>query len=200
MKKTLVIVCILAMGFVVSKQTSAVITGSAHDFSGESWAAGQICQPCHIPHLASSDPFTPLWGHDNTQVNYQDNLVSFYGTVWGSVNGPTLMCLSCHDGTVALDSYGGNIGTEFIDPEYDIVPDDASLAGNHPVSVAYDETLIDFNSEASVIAAGLKFFNIETSADVECGTCHDVHNSTNIEGLLWISNAGSALCLACHNK
>jgi predicted CXXCH cytochrome family protein len=101
---------------------------------------------------------------------------------------------------VALDSYGGNIGTEFIDPEYDIVPDDASLAGNHPVSVGYDETLTDFNSEASVIAAGLKFFNIETSADVECGTCHDVHNSTNIEGLLWISNAGSALCLACHNK
>ena len=75
-----------------------------------------------------------------------------------------------------------------------------ALQGNHPVSVAYDETLTDFNSEASVIAAGLKFFNIETSADVECGTCHDVHNSTNIEGLLWISNAGSALCLACHNK
>ena len=82
----------------------------------------------------------------------------------------------------------------------DIVPDDASLAGNHPVSVSYDETLPDFNSESSVIAAGLKFYNIETSTDVECGTCHDVHNATNIENLLWISNAGSTLCLTCHNK
>lgn len=199
MKKLMLLVLVLALGFVVVKQTAAVISGSAHDFSAESWSGGQICEPCHIPHNASEDPFTPLWGHDSTQVNYQDNLVTFFGTTWGMPNGPSLICLSCHDGTVALDSFGGNIGTEFIDPEYDVVPNDSSLAGNHPVSVPYDETLTQFRSEAAVTAAGLKLFNIDTAADIECGSCHDVHNSTNIEDLLWISNSGSALCLACHN-
>ena len=163
MKKLLIITFSMNFFMILTgvNRIYAIISGSSHDFSAESWSGGQICEPCHIPHLASENPYTPLWGHDTTQVNYQDNLVTFYGTTWGSVNGPTLMCLSCHDGTVALDSFGGNIGTEFIDPEFD---------------------------------------NIETNADIECGSCHDVHNSTNIENLLWISNSGSALCLTCHNK
>ena len=200
MRKIGALLFCMITGFGVVKNTGAVITGSAHDFSSEAWSGGKICEVCHIPHNASPDPFTPLWGHDSTQVNYQDNLLSYFGTTWGSVNGPSLICLSCHDGTVALDSFGGNIGTEFIDPEYDIVPDDSTLAGNHPISVPYDETIPEFNSESAVIAAGIKLFNIETSADIECGSCHDVHNSSNLEDLLWVSNSGSALCLACHNK
>jgi len=34
---------------------------------------------------------------------------------------------------------------------------------------------------------------------VECSTCHDPHSTTNAT-FLRTSNAGSALCLACHNK
>lgn len=34
---------------------------------------------------------------------------------------------------------------------------------------------------------------------VECGSCHDPHNTTN-GTFLRISNAGSAVCLTCHNK
>ena len=70
MKKAIMFVAIVVMCVVVARHTYAVISGSAHDFSGESWSAGQICQPCHIPHNASSDPFTPLWGHDSTPVSY----------------------------------------------------------------------------------------------------------------------------------
>jgi hypothetical protein len=185
MKKLLIIFFVLAMTFSVVKPADAVISGSAHDFSAESWSSGQICQPCHIPHNASEDPYTPLWGHDSTQVNYQDNLVTFFGTTWGMPNGPSLICLSCHDGTVALDSFAGTIGTEFIDPEYDVVPNDSSLAGNHPVSVPYDETLTAFRSEAALTAAGLKLFNIETSADIECGSQFDKHGGFALGKQCW---------------
>lgn len=37
------------------------------------------------------------------------------------------------------------------------------------------------------------------TAGIECGSCHAVHDDTN-GFFLRVSNAGSALCLACHNK
>ncbi len=38
-----------------------------------------------------------------------------------------------------------------------------------------------------------------TGPTVECASCHDPHSSTNAT-FLRISNAGSAVCLTCHNK
>jgi predicted CXXCH cytochrome family protein len=38
-----------------------------------------------------------------------------------------------------------------------------------------------------------------TGPTVECASCHDPHSSTNAT-FLRISNANSAVCLACHNK
>jgi len=36
---------------------------------------------------------------------------------------------------------------------------------------------------------------------VECGSCHDVHNTKNDGAkLLWVEDTGSALCLSCHAK
>ncbi|MFI5395332.1 MAG: cytochrome c3 family protein [Candidatus Binatia bacterium] len=36
---------------------------------------------------------------------------------------------------------------------------------------------------------------------MECATCHSVHNTGNTgETLLWRSDAGSRLCLTCHDK
>jgi len=35
---------------------------------------------------------------------------------------------------------------------------------------------------------------------VQCASCHDVHNAANLNFLLVKDNANSALCLTCHNK
>jgi predicted CXXCH cytochrome family protein len=41
----------------------------------------------------------------------------------------------------------------------------------------------------------------EGSSKMECGSCHSVHNKGNSgETLLWRSDAGSRLCLTCHDK
>jgi len=42
-------------------------------------------------------------------------------------------------------------------------------------------------------------FGTDTGPSVECATCHDPHQETNAT-FLRISNAGSAVCLACHVK
>jgi len=38
------------------------ISGTAHDFSDDSWGDGQICKACHTPHFAN-DADTLLWNH-----------------------------------------------------------------------------------------------------------------------------------------
>jgi predicted CXXCH cytochrome family protein len=36
---------------------------------------------------------------------------------------------------------------------------------------------------------------------MECGTCHSIHNKGNTgETLLWRSDTNSRLCLTCHDK
>jgi len=97
----------------------AGIMGSPHDFSGESWNItpsdpNSVCGPCHQPHHANSTVI-PLWGHSTSQgpwVMYNTNNVptSRMKAVPSSTpTGVSLACLSCHDGTVAVNSYGGAI-------------------------------------------------------------------------------------------
>jgi predicted CXXCH cytochrome family protein len=112
----------------------------------------------------------------------------------------SLLCLSCHDGTVAVDSFGGNDGS------YKILPDDdeyigINLSNDHPVGI--DWVHKDANNLSCAkchLSHGgtgeLPFFN----SKVECASCHDVHNKSNMDKLLRISNTGSALCLFCHPK
>ncbi|MFZ9024294.1 MAG: cytochrome c3 family protein, partial [Anaerohalosphaeraceae bacterium] len=35
---------------------------------------------------------------------------------------------------------------------------------------------------------------------VQCSSCHDVHNTPGVAGLLRIANTNSDLCLTCHDK
>ena len=71
MKKFLVLFLALALVAGFSTTSFAVITGSAHDFSGFPNARGEICLPCHAPHnnaLGITD--APLWNHEVTQAVY----------------------------------------------------------------------------------------------------------------------------------
>ena len=52
----------------------------------------------------------------------------------------SLYCLGCHDGQTAIDSFGGETGTTFIqsiDPGLNIGRD---LTNDHPVGVAYGDS------------------------------------------------------------
>lgn len=182
------------------------ITGSAHDFSGEAWnTTGEICVVCHTPHFADiSVTDAPLWNHQVTTAVY-----TIYGSATldatdvGQPQGISLLCLSCHDGTVALDNFGGNTaGTNFIPVTANVGVD---ISDDHPLSFTFDDALasadgelatpsIDPSGLGGTIAADMLFNN-----QLECGTCHDVHDDTN-NPFLRIDNAASALCLTCHNK
>lgn len=191
MKKALFILLSLA----VAAGLFAVITGSAHDFSGNAWSGGEICVPCHTPHNADTTvSLSPLWNHELTTESFTVYTgVDIDATDLDQPNGDSLLCLSCHDGSVALDSFGGSTGTNFIAAAGNVGTD---LSDDHPISFTYDATLVTNDGELNAPPAAY----LDGLSRVQCSSCHDVHNTSNIASLLRISNAGSALCLTCHNK
>ena len=192
---------------------SGDIAGSAHDFSTGTWAQGQICLPCHTPHHAVPGEW-PLWNHESTTATFtMYSSHAMDATAPTDVEGPSRKCLSCHDGTVAPDAFGGNAGTDALRLTGDSqIGAGADLTNHHPISINYlesevDPEIVDFAnlpSDIHLIPRGA--FDptvgayVVTKQMLECGACHDVHDTYNQSDLLVKSNAGSALCLSCHIK
>jgi predicted CXXCH cytochrome family protein len=181
------------------------IVGTKHDLSNYGWGTDQTCKFCHTPHNAQSTQLAPLWNHAST-ANAVYTLYGQSSTTFNATNtisqpsGATKACLSCHDGTVAMDTFGTQVGTHKMGGTSKLGVD---LSNDHPVSFTYDAALATADGHlvvpvsASWVDAGRKvpLFN----SKLECASCHDVHDDTN-SPFLRKNNAGSALCLSCHIK
>jgi len=79
------------------------------------------------------------------------------------------------------------------------------LTNDHPIGFNYNAAQLEkptaLHSMGSVDSR-IRFFG--ASNKMECSTCHDPHvdnaNNPTLSPFLVMSNTGSALCLACHNK
>ena len=186
----------------------AGITGSAHDFSGEAWnTSGEICLPCHVPHNASvgaGGESMVLWNHAITGESFtmyaafavdrpdrdQDSDV-----LLGS---PSKLCLSCHDGVTALDSYGGTTGSTTIGAVDANLGTD--LRNDHPIGIQYPSDYATYGYKDPSTLAPVRLIDWGSKTDrVECSSCHEPHDDTNTP-FLRMNNAASALCLKCHDK
>ena len=185
----------------------AQIAGSGHDFSAAGWnASGEICIVCHTPHNADlTVAGAPLWNHSVSQVaTYTLYSSVTMDAVVGQPDGSSKLCLSCHDGTVALENFGGvTSGTQLMTGNALVGTD---LSNDHPVSFTYDGALaladlglFDPTNTQSGLGGTITATMLQ-GGKVQCASCHDVHNSANLPNLLLKSNAASALCLTCHDK
>lgn len=187
---------------------SGQIANSRHNFASYSWSGGEICKPCHTPHFANVEVGF-LWNHALTTATY----VMFEGeegTAVADIDSRSRMCMSCHDGTVALDSFGGTTGDDFIGPSGLIGTD---LQNDHPIgrdaiypttaSTSYNPQDANHRVNWNGHSLRLRQWFDETGTEryvVGCSTCHTVHNTGNFDHMLRYSNAGSELCLTCHIK
>ncbi len=188
----------------------AEITGNMHDFSNYPGANGEVCVVCHTPHNASSNVI-PLWNHATTTSTFTTYSSSTLNAAVGSPSASSKACLSCHDGTVAINSFGGQIGNKFPYSSYIIDP---NLSNDHPVSFIYDSALaaadngLEDPSVKTVPQVGSKTIDqaLLTEHKMECSSCHDVHAAKgdaatpSTDYLLIVSSNESALCLTCHKK
>ncbi len=175
------------------------ISGSAHDFSSEAWSGYEICVVCHTPHNAQA-AVAPLWDHEITTevfTPYDSPTMD----VWkpGNPGGVSRLCLSCHDGITSVDAYGGRAGSVLITGDANL-NDAASLTNDHPISFPWKhQTSQPCSNMCHDFSGGEPVLPVFDHM-IECATCHDVHNGSNVPKLLRISNDGSALCLTCHTS
>ena len=202
----------LLLTFTVLPVMAGSITdaGSPHDFSQSNWTGGEICVACHTPHNANASVTeAPLWNHSLSVATYSLYSSPTLNATTAQPSGTSKLCLSCHDGTVALDNTAN--GTRMTGAS--AIGSDG-LSNDHPVSFDYTSTLATTDgalhnpATTNVTIGSGNDTKSGTIADVmliggqvQCATCHDVHNKfTDGAKLLRVSNAGSALCLTCHNK
>lgn len=200
---------------ILAYPATAGIQGSVHDFSAYFWSGGQICDICHAPHGTGGGTQAPLWNHAITSTNF--TLYSS-GTLWETPVQPepgsiSRLCLSCHDGTIAIDSFGSNMGSTFMD---DINPNanmGTDLSNDHPVGILWNHqgdeqrncTACHDVMSLNMNVKNVKFYPVPNDPGLpnfrlECGTCHDVHNAGTEPKLLRVTMTGSALCQQCHGK
>ena len=185
---------------------AATIAGTPHDLSTKGWGTTETCKFCHTPHLAQSVAGAPLWNHATTVATYTlYSSATFQGSA--SQPGPTSkLCLSCHDGSVAVDSFanGGAVaaGTHFIGTT-NRVGFGGSLTSDHPIGFTYDAALATADKHLVTPASASYVDATGTiplfSGKMECASCHATHDNTYTK-FMRVSNAGSAMCLRCHIK
>jgi predicted CXXCH cytochrome family protein len=207
MKKELFWVSLFILFLAFSGSTfGQSIVGSAHDFSTTSWnTTGQICIVCHASHNADvSVNDAPLWNHQSTVANFTPYSSASLNATVGQPDASSKLCLSCHDGTVAVDNFGGvTSGTFFITGNSLI---GTNLNDDHPVSFIYDPALAVADgglADPTTTNSGLGGTisqDLLIGNKVQCASCHDVHNASGLDNLLIKSNAQSDLCLTCHIK
>ena len=202
MKKLNLLTILIMLAF-ASISFGQSISGTAHDFSNKTWnTSGEICVVCHTPHNAIAT-VEPLWNHELSVANYTLYSSSTLDATVGQPDGSSKLCLSCHDGTVAVDNFGGTTGgSSFIVGDAELGTD---LSNDHPVSFTYDDALATtdggLNPPTSTNSGlgGTIDADMLASNKVQCSSCHNPHDNTNGYFLVK-SNAASALCLTCHNK
>jgi predicted CXXCH cytochrome family protein len=190
----------LALAALAPLTSYGAIAGTAHDLSAKAWGSTETCVFCHTPHNAKAAQIVPLWNHTATAATFTLYTSSTLTATVGQPAGISKACLSCHDGTVAMDSFGANAGTHMMTGAAMV---GTNLSDDHPISFTYDTALA--TSDAGLVSpASTSFVDAAHSVPLfagkmECASCHDVHNNTSAP-FLRKSNNGSALCLTCHNK
>jgi len=231
-KLTLVVGGLSALVLVALAPASsqAQIAGSKHDYTTDTnWFVNgkaafgssrtNICGPCHTIHHANPTGGGPIWAHADSQLTY---IVYSSPTFQGgtpSITGSSKACLSCHDGSVAInEAYSAsgvttNGGTAVFVPSGVIIPDGSpanDLSHMHPIGFSYDTaaaadpdihpTTTSVPGTSGTIATVMLKGPTHT---MECASCHDIHrtkgNAVGNTGIMTIVG-GQALCMTCHNK
>jgi hypothetical protein len=223
----LLVACCLGCNQVAMAQTGSTagqgIANTSHDARLWTFAGvdSQTCVLCHAPHNPSNASAGPLWNHAMSAATY--NLYSSPSTLAtiGQPGPSSKLCLSCHDGTVAILSFGGNTGgMTLIDAAgagaRSVIGQD--LSNDHPIGFVYDAALVakDPNKlkptstsvtigSTSTRTGTIATLLLDGGTKMECSSCHDVHNKFTVatlsgRGLVKVGTGGSALCVTCHIK
>jgi predicted CXXCH cytochrome family protein len=209
--------------FLIPLTVFAGVGNTKHNLSvsgpGPSQATSEtgICIFCHTPHNAS--PGAPLWNHVvspfTDYINYWSPTLKSYASAEDAppIDGFSKLCLSCHDGTVALGALINRGET------VETVPDfltfgmsgyiGTDLSGGHPISIIFDQALANArNADPELLQLNwpitdkdVKLYATQGGKGVQCTSCHDPHGGKGESGAppFWHKKTYDEVCLVCHN-
>lgn len=182
------------------------ILKSKHNLSAGSTAAiraqtnTEVCIFCHTPHRSTKD--APLWNHASSGATYTPYSSSTAKARIGQPTGASKVCLSCHDGTVALGSVHSlrapipfRNGIVTLPAGKTLLGTD--LSGDHPISFVFDSALAAADGQLQSPQTLSHKVKLDHSGQMQCTSCHDPHNN-QFGQFLVEDNTGSPLCLTCH--
>ena len=166
----------------------------------------RVCVFCHAPHRASS--VGPLWNRaDRARDDYQPYARASMTAQPGQPTGATRLCLSCHDGTVAVGAVlslrtpirmagtgtrGQIRGASAANLGHD-------LSSTHPVSFRYDQDLAVQSGKLKwPIADPEGRVKLDVNSEVQCTSCHDPHTSRSNRYPFWQKATFEEVCVSCH--
>jgi len=224
--------------------TNNTILGSKHDFSGLNKRAGVVAMPtvafsdygnpcvyCHIPpEQADTDSIAKGaiegWNRYQPATDSFQLYDSWYLDSKTRTPSPiTLLCLSCHDGTMAVDMVVNKPSTFDVKEDtamhmringadntlscgkchngrvaHDIAIKhiDTDLRNDHPVSMRYAGLLrSDEDFRQPHTPGGFSNGVKLYEGRVECASCHNVHDPSKD---LFLRANSDILCQTCHTK
>ncbi len=191
----------------------------------------RVCAYCHTPHHSVGigatamvdidkdgaadldglgnetfyEVYYPLWSRALNPTATIDGYVSQTfnptGKFYDPLAGPSRLCMTCHDGTIAADSYYGetngsaNAGDDQLVMwsmgNFGIGKGD-SLSNDHPVGFVYkdmadDDTKYEIKDQSSTFIGTQKTID-SALTDIAgvgkvmtCASCHDVHNGNAVQ-------------------
>jgi predicted CXXCH cytochrome family protein len=163
----------------------------------------ETCVFCHTPHNASA--LAPLWNRKNPGSTYVPYTSSSAIAHPGQPTGSSLLCLSCHDGTIALGDVLSRAAPISMSGGITTMPAGntnlgTDLSDDHPVSFVYNAALVAArNGELADPASLTGRVKLDIGGQLQCTSCHDPHDDSQGKFLV-MSNLASALCQTCHLK
>ncbi|HHC73111.1 MAG TPA: hypothetical protein ENK54_09465 [Thiotrichales bacterium] len=162
----------------------------------------EVCIFCHTPHGAY--PQAPLWNRYDSGSQYIPYSSSSIEFVPGQPNGSSLLCLSCHDGTIALGKIRSRTTEIVMSGGVTVMPAGRTLIGtdlgdDHPISFVYSSSLAGSDGELANPSTLTGPVRLDAAGRVQCTSCHDPHDDSN-GNFLVMSNIRGTLCNTCHQK
>ena len=200
----------LVMSFSIYAARISDISNTKHNLSVSGSGSvsavseSQICVFCHTPHHAEVIPNAPLWNRQlsgATYTPYTSNSIDA-NDIAASPGGSSKLCLSCHDGTIAIGSVNvanaqSNVTIEMTGTGAGgVMPSGAGdstgftrklgtdLSNDHPISFTYNGVLANTDGElrnpdlepyiGNRAPGKIPLVPLE-SDQVQCTSCHDPH-------------------------
>ncbi len=206
-KKNRIIILLSTLFFLNTSVSGQNLAGTVHNLSTsgpgsvKATTETELCIFCHTPH--NSNPRAPLWNKSDPGVSYTLYNSSTSEAAVGQPSGSSILCLSCHDGTIALGAVmsrttdiGFNSGiTTMPTGETNLSTD---LSDDHPISFLYNSALSVSDGQLHDPSTLPQSITLE-NGNLECVSCHDPHKN-DFDNFLVEDTRYSTLCVTCHDK